>query len=265
MTVSELLNGLQQGEVHVWTTDLSPHASLAARAFLPDHERMRAERFLLPHVQAQYVGSRMLLRRALSAYAGGQPVHWLFGAEPAGRPVALNLPAEGHLLRFSLSHSADLAVCALAWGGELGIDVETAAPEGAEDDCEDAFTQRERANLQRDRQCSRPSRFLEYWTIKEAFLKAHGSGLAGGMNRVEVTLPVEGGLGVCFDGAELDASKWQIWLQEPTGGGRCAIVRRSVDGAGPLPHLYIMNSDNGSACTTWRLISAGAGAARPEI
>jgi 4'-phosphopantetheinyl transferase len=90
-------------------------------------------------------------------------------------------------LRFSLSHSADLTLCAVAREGEVGVDVERLrADPFVLADTRHCFSRRELATLDALPPADQFAAFFASWTIKEACLKADGRGMAAGMHRVEV-------------------------------------------------------------------------------
>jgi len=75
---------------------------------------------------------------------------------------------------FNISHAGKLVVCAIANDNVIGIDIERPIPLAIED-FRRQFSDAEWAHIQRT---SDPLRtFYEYWTAKEAVLKASGTGL----------------------------------------------------------------------------------------
>ena len=81
-------------------------------------------------------------------------------------------------LCFNLSHSAGLAVYAIAKERNLGIDVEHVQPESAGDDiAQHYFSARELSDLRTLPPEARVAGFFHCWTRKEAYLKATGMGL----------------------------------------------------------------------------------------
>lgn len=90
----------------------------------------------------------------------------------------------GNKIKFSMAHSGTLAICALADNSQsIGIDVEEIKPVRLAD-VEDYLTIQERAHLN---QVPDPkSSFYEFWTRKEAILKASGNGVGIPFAQVEV-------------------------------------------------------------------------------
>ena len=75
---------------------------------------------------------------------------------------------------FNISHSGNIAVCAIAGKGYVGIDIEKPVPLHVED-FRQQFTPEEWDAIRNDP--AAPEIFYRYWTRKEAVLKAAGTGL----------------------------------------------------------------------------------------
>ncbi len=82
--------------------------------------------------------------------------------------------------QFSLSHSGDWAVCALA-DAPVGIDVERVRPVRIDALARRYFTEQEAALLITLPDTERQIAFFRLWTAKESVLKAQGIGLSGGL------------------------------------------------------------------------------------
>jgi 4'-phosphopantetheinyl transferase len=115
------------------------------------------------------------VRTALSHYYSLTPEAWQFHSNSHGKPRVD--PDCG--LQFNLSNSLDLVVCLIAKGAEVGIDTESfeRAREIA-DLAEEVFSPLELTQLEGLRGPERLDRALSLWTLKEAFIKARGSGLS---------------------------------------------------------------------------------------
>jgi hypothetical protein len=91
-----------------------------------------------------------------------------------------NLCGDGPAI--SLAHSGELVACAIAPAGQIGVDVE--APRARRRTVEIAeryFSSRESDWLHGKPQ----DRFYMLWVLKEAYLKATGAGLGGGLAALE--------------------------------------------------------------------------------
>jgi 4'-phosphopantetheinyl transferase len=167
-------------EVHVWRTRLdvppSAHAELAAA--LRSDEHMRAARFRFPRDRNRYVAARGLLRMILGGYLRRDPGRLRFASAPHGKPhlVAASGVAP---LRFNVAHAEDLALIAVAWRREVGVDVEREHPDRVDMDVARRMFPRE--DVQALEALPPPLRqraFFALWTIREAYAKGTGLGLA---------------------------------------------------------------------------------------
>ncbi|QDU28025.1 4'-phosphopantetheinyl transferase sfp [Anatilimnocola aggregata] len=173
---SSLLDSLAH-EVHVWLLPDACELPANCEGWLTADERQRWRRYRLPADRERYLRGKTLQRTALSRYLPIAPPDWRFRIESQGRPV-ISSPATGTDLRFSLSHTTGLTALAVASDREVGIDVEYVNRQVPDSLARFALSPAElaeRAQLQAARD---QDPFFEFWTLKEAFLKARGSGFS---------------------------------------------------------------------------------------
>lgn len=168
--------------VQVWTlrVDALDEAAVAPwLEMLDDGERDRAGRFVFPRHRVQYVAAHALLRAALSRLGGAAPATWRFMADPQGKPFAY-LGDDASPLSFNLSHTEGMAgLAAVAQPGcALGFDVEPLAREVDLAIARRFFCPDEVSWLLALPEAARRGGLLRLWTLKEAFIKATGKGLA---------------------------------------------------------------------------------------
>jgi len=164
------------GRVDVWRIDITGEERLAAslRGVLSADETARADRFVHAPKRQQFTIARGALREILSAYLGCAPARVVFEYSEHGKP---SLAGAGPL-RFNLSHSRDLALCAVTRDHELGIDTEYIRPDRSDDSiARRFFAPGEVAELLGLDAAMRAEAFYHCWTSKEAYVKALGSGL----------------------------------------------------------------------------------------
>lgn len=203
-----------------WTA-IEPGASYDhLRFLLPEEEQARADRFHFARDRAIHTVAHALLRRCLEAATGRRD--WHFRRNAFGKPE-LAEPAAGEL-RFNLSHTRGLAACALAFGPELGIDVEEidAGNHEAGNDrlalARHVFAPAEHAFLAAQPPEKRAETFFLLWTGKEAVVKALGQGLSLSLADFVISWPdfrnLSGGglmeLRFAPHRPE-DPSLWQVW------------------------------------------------------
>jgi 4'-phosphopantetheinyl transferase len=244
---SELLGALE-AEVHVWLTrpeDVGSSERLeACRAMLSDDERARLTRLRREPDRRAFLAAHALVRSALSRYADVPPADWSFAANHWGRPEIAG-PGAVPALRFSLSHTSGLTACAIALDCDCGVDVEAFDRRG--DPLQLArrvLSAKELADLESREAGTRRDCFLEYWTLKEAYVKARGLGLSLPLREFSFSLACEC-IRVEFAAPGDDvASWWQFASMRPTprhvlgiavrhGGGpeRRIAVREALPGA----------------------------------
>lgn len=177
--------------MQVWTVDLSSFAChlSSLRSLLSPEERTRAARFTFERDERRFVLSHGIVRRLLSHYLGLAPACISFHHSRHGKPAVQANADTSVDVRFSISHSADCLICAVSLGREVGVDVEVVRSDV--DHLQLAqrfFSTREYEDIVRYPVNGQKERFFQYWTCKEAYLKARGIGLSSGLAQIEVLL-----------------------------------------------------------------------------
>ena len=185
------------------------------RAFLSDEERDREQRFHFDEDRLAFLVAHGLVRMALSRYAAVAPVEWTFSADSYGKP-SVATPAS--TLSFSLSHTRRLVACAVVRGRPVGVDVEDASRPAPLEIAERYFVPEERRDICATDPDQRTRRFFEYWTLKEAYVKACGLGLSLPLDRFEFRRDAEGSWRIAFAPPPLDdeAAWWFHAWSTPT-------------------------------------------------
>ncbi|MEQ8515662.1 MAG: 4'-phosphopantetheinyl transferase superfamily protein [Chromatocurvus sp.] len=156
-----------------------PSRDDALTALLSPLERERCARLPGAHA-ARAMETRALVRTELATALEVDPATLAFVAGVHGKPAVLDPP---HPIAFNLSHSGDWAV--LAWhtarcAAPLGVDIEHRGPR--ERDvmrlARRFFSRPEQAALEAVAGDARDALFYRLWTLKEAWIKAHGLALA---------------------------------------------------------------------------------------
>src|SRR6266516_54835 len=115
---------LASGEVHIWCASLGvpPETSARLYATLTPDERTRSARFRFERDQQRFIVARGVLRNLLGRYLQTQPSQISFVYNAFGKPDLS--PEFGNRLKFNLSHSAGLALIAIATASNVGVDLE---------------------------------------------------------------------------------------------------------------------------------------------
>ena len=209
-------------EVHLWRASLDDGPSVLSRleAVLSPDELARADRFVFETDRSRFVIARGILRELLGSYLMLPPATLQFSYGIHGKP-ALELGTSRSSLQFNLSHSGDLAVYAFSYGRKLGIDVERILPQLAgEDIARRYFTAPELVELQTLAPELRALGFFLCWTRKEAYVKAHGTGLNVPLDSFVVSLTP----GRPAQLQSPDSERWSMHSFEPSTGYVAAIV-----------------------------------------
>jgi 4'-phosphopantetheinyl transferase len=181
---------LDPADVHVWVTEVGwPCRHIQALSeILSADERQNVEQFHFQVDRDRHVIGRALARIVLAHLLDVTPGCVRFRYNEFGKPY-LDCGENSPWLRFSLSHSGDLVLMAIAAGREIGVDVERVREDVAVD-CIAArfFSVRERAELASLPSDQRADAFFSCWSRKEAFIKAKGTGLFLPLDGFDVSL-----------------------------------------------------------------------------
>jgi 4'-phosphopantetheinyl transferase len=214
---------LASDEVHSWCArlDVPPETSARLYATLTADERTRSARFQFERDQQRFIVARGVLRDLLGRYLQTQPSEISFVYNAFGKPDLG--PEFANRLKFNLSHSAGLALIAIATASDVGVDVEYVRTESDYAEIARRFF----SAAEVDQLTALPSylyaeAFFSCWTKKEAYLKACGEGLAIPLNSFSVPLttdpahtPVD--LYVASKGI-VPAKRWSFHTLQPAAG-----------------------------------------------
>lgn len=166
---------LNKNEVHLWM--LNPKQILGSstiRSLLSTSECEKVDRYRSASAQHTALITRAFIRLLLSQYASFSPQTWRFSIGEMGKPeIADNTFG----LRFNLSHNDELIICAICLNNEVGCDIENLSRKISVNAIAKRFFSEREAQLIE----AEPTRFFEYWTLKEAFVKATGLGISQGL------------------------------------------------------------------------------------
>jgi 4'-phosphopantetheinyl transferase len=217
-------------DVHVWfraTASLGDEAIAAAIALLSADEVAQYRRFHFARDARDYAAAHALLRTTLSRHADHAAADWRFDKTPAGKPLLVDGPFAGS---FSLSHARGMVACAVTPATAVGVDVESVDRDvDTADIAARFFAPAEAAHLMRLDETARRHRFFDLWTLKEALVKALGSGMALSLASLAFEVGDDGAISLEAP-PDVDAAGWQFGLFAPGPSYRLAVaVRRSGD------------------------------------
>jgi 4'-phosphopantetheinyl transferase len=213
-----------QGDIDAWASLLS------------GEERQRMERFRFERHRREFLATRVLLRTALSFGSPRPPASWRFKHNPHGKP---SVDPECSS-RFNVSNCPDLVVCLTSEGIEVGIDAESheraATIAGL---ATEVFSPVERSQIDMLSVERRQDRALSLWTLKEAWIKAHGMGMSLPLQNVSFHFDQWDGICLELDSRLVEDFRgpWRFCLLDHAGH-RIAIVAETS--ATPLLEVRAM-------------------------
>lgn len=157
--------------VELWMFSVTDIAPDVAFDLLTSNERNRALRILSATRQTRFIAAHAGLRLILADSLNVPPVDVVVAEQPLGKPVVLADKA----VHFSHSYSGDrvLVGCSAV---EIGVDLELLQDFNWQEVSDQMLHPEERAWLQNN--ASGLDAFYKIWTLKEAYLKGLGTGLA---------------------------------------------------------------------------------------
>lgn len=221
------------GEVLVSYFDIAAlvgDPAATARAWLRAEEHARYTRYRHDDDRLMFLAGRVMARSIVGAALGCPPSTWRWREGPHGRPE-IDEPGTG--LRFNIAHSAGLVACAIADGRDVGVDVEDRErPETDRQIVSRYCSPAEAADIDEQGDAWH-DRFLIYWTLKEAYLKACGLGIS--VHLSDISFSLDGDVPrIGFIGSLADHdSRWTFSLMRPTPRHLVAIAS---EGDGPVAH-----------------------------
>ncbi len=176
MHTEDTIYQLQEDEVHVWMVNPKQILTTAElHSMLSTTELEKISRYRADKAKHTALITRCFIRLLLSQYASLAPQQWQFSISELGKPELTNSPIP---LRFNLSHNDEVIVCALCLTKDIGCDIENLSRKISVE----AIAKRFFSSTEYQQIKASPTSFFEYWTLKEAFVKATGLGISQGLD-----------------------------------------------------------------------------------
>ncbi len=189
--------------IHVWLVELDRFADSGAEQCLSIDEHERAEKYLMPLLHDRFIAGRAALRHVLAACLNRKASEIVFSYGTKGKPEC-----EG--IYFNASNSGGFGAIAVSFEGRVGIDIEDMSLGRCNLAIADYFSEEEKALIAAMPEKRREESFYALWVRKEAVMKAVGTGLSLGLDKV-VTQPREEGDRTRIIGSET-AEYWRTPL-----------------------------------------------------
>lgn len=147
---------------------------------LEAREQAQAAKFRFPVLRQRYIHTHGVLRQILADYLPSiYPENIRIVPAEFGKPYLSDYPE----LFFNLSHSGSWVLIGVA-SSDVGVDIEViSARSGLPGLVEKCFAPTEREYWQQLPLNQQTAVFFDFWTRKEAFVKAAGRGIALGLER----------------------------------------------------------------------------------
>ncbi len=176
------MNTMLKGWAEVWIDrlDLPANEVAALTQFLTPAELGLCDRCRLTHVRQHKIVARARLRQILSGYLDQPPQKIEISTGLQGKPQVAGI-------EFNLSHSGDVVAYAMS-DRPIGIDIERIRSMDLSGIVERFFAPSEFAAWQQLPPSEQEAAFFRTWTVKEAYLKAIGTGLHTPLSEVEVSI-----------------------------------------------------------------------------
>ena len=182
LTSASLIERLEN-ETHVWfcfpdeITDkviLDEYLSI-----LSNEEREKYQRFHFKKDSHSYLVSHALVRKVLSRYCNVQPESWGFSFNQHGKPEIIS-SIECPNIKFNLSHADGVSACVVSLDDDCGVDVENIHRKNKlHTVAERMFAAEETKVMLACDDSKMQKKFFDFWTLREAYVKALGTGLGG--------------------------------------------------------------------------------------
>lgn len=232
---------LTTNEIHLWSVDpkqiQQPELLRAYSQLLSAEETTKQQRFRFEKDRHSALITRAFVRDLLSRYADVSPADWLFIKGAKDKPEIVEPPIP---LRFNISHTDNLIICAVMLNDDIGCDVEnTQRTSDVMSIAKYSFSESEVNDLALQPTAQQTSRFFDYWTLKESYIKAWGLGLSIPLKDFSFTLPdnhQQENVN-CIESIKLsfaahridDANIWRNWLFYPNNTHRVALSVRAAN------------------------------------
>jgi len=228
---------LKADEYHLWYTQpqLCHDLDLLHRykQLLTDGETKKQGRYIFEKDRHDALVTRAFIRDVLSQYMPTSPQDWKFTKGEHGKPEIFE---PSWPLRFNISHTKELIICAITLVNDIGCDVENIERKSDVLAIADRFFSRlESKELSSLPEAGQRSRFFDYWTLKESYIKAWGQGLAIPLSDFSFHIGESksekhnSNISLSFSSKrEDDQKRWKSWIFYPNQTHRISVSIRSA-------------------------------------
>lgn len=213
----------------------SPEVIARLERCLDSEERMRADRFVFPHLRVHYVVAHAVLRCVLGQHLGRPPASLTWQSGPQGKPRLSDDPLE-----FNLSHANGWGMLAVGSHRRLGVDIDAVRPARVSPNLIDTVTSApEKTEFAKRTPAEQAMAFYRLWVRKEAVIKAMGTGLSRSLSTIDVPIGIEAPRDAIVLRPELpNGRRLCLWdVPAPTGMLAALVVEHEADEDPSPPHV----------------------------
>ncbi|SFD32827.1 4'-phosphopantetheinyl transferase family protein [Pseudoalteromonas denitrificans] len=227
---------LEKNEIHLWYVYPNKIKQIdllnAYHALLTPDETQKQQRYKFEKDRHSALITRAFVRDLLSQYVQIKPESWRFEKGEYDKPEIKDPPLP---LRFNLSHTDELIICAVTLQDDIGCDVENMTRDNDVLGIADRFfSKKESEELFSLPLTQQRNRFFDYWTLKESYIKAWGLGLSIPLKDFSFDIgvnennQVNHNIQLSFAQHRIDhANVWRSWLFYPNDKHRIALSVRA--------------------------------------
>lgn len=208
---------LSKDRIDLWCAfpaDIHDEALLLAyQSLLSETEQKQYHCFYSAKDRQRYLVTRVLVRITLSRYASISPEQWVFATNAHGKPYITNCAALNKAISFNITHADNLIILAVTHALALGVDTENSKSRKIPLDIAESYlASGEVADLRALSIELQQQRFFEYWTLKEAYIKARGIGLSIALNQFSFHFPYKHRIELIIKAEQNDVpARWRFW------------------------------------------------------
>lgn len=172
---------LLSGEIHIWVIRWKEITDFLSEYYyiMSEQEKEKITHFRFYEDQMRYATGKIATRLLLAQYLGVEDKEVQICKNEYGKLYHQKIDGKKSI-QFNISHSGDIVLICFSYYPKVGVDVELIKyfPE-YKDIARNFYTEEEALEVVK---YMTPNMFYQYWTAKEAYLKAIGIGLAKGMD-----------------------------------------------------------------------------------
>lgn len=188
--------------------------------------------------QHTYLVAHALIRAALSRCCDVHPAGWTFQKNAHQKPY-ISEPTNARDLHFNISHTNGMVAAAITRIGPVGVDVESLSREKIENEvAQEVLSELEYRDYMQQSDTAQHTRLLQYWTLKEAYVKATGRGITAGLKNHAFDLSEQLNPKIRFlEPNEHSDTDWKFWQYRVDTGHMLALACQTHSSVKPTIHL----------------------------